>query len=197
MAIAIEAAYSKKVGLPHYSSHQYSVTLRSEISDLSQVEAESSRLYALLQASVDREIQEQGFLPQTESNTSNGYRNGNSNGHSNGYSRPANGVNGSGQNNGRQRDYWRCSEKQRQLIQRIIEENQLEGTEIEELAQERFNLPANQLNKLQASGLIEELFAKYSGKRYTSPQNGNGRFNGHSNGNGYRPREYSQGGGRR
>ncbi len=62
MAIVIEAAYSKKVGLPHYSSHQYSVTLRSEISDLSQVEAESSRLYALLQASVDREIQEQGFL---------------------------------------------------------------------------------------------------------------------------------------
>ena len=44
MAIVIEAAYSKKVGLPHYSSHQYSVTLRSEISDLSQVEAESNRL---------------------------------------------------------------------------------------------------------------------------------------------------------
>lgn len=197
MAIVIEAAYSKKVGLPHYSSHQYSVTLRSEISDLSQVEAESSRLYALLQASVDREIQEQGFLPQSEPVVSNGYRNGN--GHSNGYSRPANGVNGSSNSNGRgqSRDYWRCSEKQRQLIQWIIEENQLEGTEIEELAQERFNLPANQLNKLQASGLIEELFAKYSGKRYSTPQNGNGRFNSNSNGNGYRPREYSQGGGRR
>jgi len=30
----IEANYSKKLGLPGYSSHQYSLTLRAEISDL-------------------------------------------------------------------------------------------------------------------------------------------------------------------
>lgn len=186
MAIVIEANYSKKVGLPQYSSHQYCVTLRTEINDLSQAETESARLYALLQTSVDREIQHTGFLP--EAVTANGHRNGSSSGASNGYRRAeSNGVPRNG--NGRS-EYWRCSFKQRQLIERIIEENQLEGTEIEELARERFNLPVSQLNKLQASGLIEELFAKYSGKRY-SP-----RPNGSANGNGYRPREYSNGGAR-
>ena len=53
MAIILEAAYSKKLGLPNYSSHSYVVSSRTEPSDLTQVEAESARLYALLQQSVD------------------------------------------------------------------------------------------------------------------------------------------------
>jgi hypothetical protein len=57
MAIVLEANYSKKLGLPGYSSHQYSVTLRTEVPDLSQVEAQSAQLHSMLQASVDREIQ--------------------------------------------------------------------------------------------------------------------------------------------
>ncbi len=63
MAIILEAAYSKKLGLPNYSSHSYVVSIRTELSDLTQVEAESARLYALLQQSVDNEIQQVGFLP--------------------------------------------------------------------------------------------------------------------------------------
>jgi hypothetical protein len=63
MALQIEANYSKKIGLPGYSSHQFSITLKAELTDISQVEAESSRLYALLQSSVDREIQKTGYLP--------------------------------------------------------------------------------------------------------------------------------------
>ncbi len=63
MAIILEAAYSKKLGLPNYSSHSYVVSLRTELSDLTQVEAESARLYALLQQSVDNAIQQVGFLP--------------------------------------------------------------------------------------------------------------------------------------
>jgi hypothetical protein len=46
--LIIEANYSKKIGLPGYSSHQYSLTLRSEISDINQVPQESQRLYALI-----------------------------------------------------------------------------------------------------------------------------------------------------
>ena len=60
MAIIIEANYSKKLGLPAYSSHSYSVTIRSEVADLTQVDRESSKLYAILQGSVDRQIQEVG-----------------------------------------------------------------------------------------------------------------------------------------
>ena len=63
MAVILEAAYSKKLGLPNYSSHSYVVSIRTELSDLTQVEAESARLYALLQQSVDSEIQQVGFLP--------------------------------------------------------------------------------------------------------------------------------------
>jgi hypothetical protein len=63
MAIVLEANYAKKLGLPNYSSHQYSVTIRTELTDLSQVEAESAKLYRTLQDAVDREIQAVGFMP--------------------------------------------------------------------------------------------------------------------------------------
>ncbi len=68
MAIVIEANYSKKLGLPEYSSHQYSVTLRTEVSDLSKVEEESYRLYNLLQTCVDEALQHAGFVPGANEN---------------------------------------------------------------------------------------------------------------------------------
>lgn len=139
MAITLEANYSKKLGLPGFSSHQYSVTLRTEVADLSQVEAESSRLHGLLQASVDREIQKIGYLP------------------------PATG-NGSSQNqssNGG--DAWGCSPKQRNLILKIVEENNLDKNHVEALAQDRFGKSVRALNKLEASGLIDELITQTGG----------------------------------
>ena len=66
MALVMEANYSKKLGLPGYSSHQYMVTVRTELGDMNQVAAESSRLYALLQSSVDHEIQKTGWLPDNQ-----------------------------------------------------------------------------------------------------------------------------------
>ena len=63
MAIQLEANYSKKIGLPGYSSHQFSITLKTELNDISQIDAESSRLYRLLQSSVDQELQQQGYVP--------------------------------------------------------------------------------------------------------------------------------------
>ena len=62
--ITLECNYSKKLGLPQYSSHQFSITLRTEIGDLGAVQAESARLYVLLQQSVDASLQQPGFLPQ-------------------------------------------------------------------------------------------------------------------------------------
>ena len=60
MAITFEANFSKELGLPGFSSHQYSVTVKTELTDIKQVELESARLYALLQSCVDLDIQEQG-----------------------------------------------------------------------------------------------------------------------------------------
>ena len=94
MAIHFEANYSKKLGLPNYSSHQYSVTIKTEVSDPNQVAAESTRLYDLLQSCVDREIQKTGFLPEAKSATPQ--------------------SNGNGRN-----ENWGCSPKQRDLILKL------------------------------------------------------------------------------
>ena len=142
--ITLECNYSKKIGLPGYSSHQFSITLRTEISDLAQVQAESNRLYRLLQDGVDASIQEIGYLP-----------NGNGNGH--------------GHGNGRapvsETDRWNCSEKQKELILKIIAENHLEKNHVENLAQDRFGKGVKSLNKLEASGLIDELLEQTGQKK--------------------------------
>jgi hypothetical protein len=159
MAIVLEANYSKKLGLPGYSSHQYSVTLRTEVADLSQVEAESTRLHAMLQASVDRDIQKTGFLPPN---------NGNGKGNT---------ISQSGNANNRA-EAWACSEKQQALIRRIVEEHNLDKNHVEALAQDRFGKSVRALNKLEASGLIDELISQTGG---TPNANQRRRFNGRSN----------------
>ena len=158
MAITLEANYSKKLGLPGYSSHQYSVTIRAELGDMKQVEAESARLYTLLQDCVDRAIQETGFLPV------------NGNGHSNG--QPNNGTTNraNGNSNGHG-EAWACSDKQKELILKVVEENRLDKRHIETLAQERFGKGVRQLNKMEASGLIEELLERYPGNGGSSRGN--------------------------
>jgi hypothetical protein len=137
MAIHFEANYSKKLGLPNYSSHQYSVTIKTEVSDPNQVAAESTRLYDLLQSCVDREIQKTGFLPGAKS------------------AAPQSNGNGSNEN-------WGCSPKQRDLILKIVQEQRLDKTAVEKLAQDRFGKAVRALNKLEASGLIEELMPRRS-----------------------------------
>src|SRR5947209_1139517 len=62
MAIQIEVNYSKKLGLPGYSSHQYSVTIRTELADLTQLSEQSEKIHGLLQSSVDREIRKTGYV---------------------------------------------------------------------------------------------------------------------------------------
>ena len=141
--LIIEANYSKKLGLPGYSSHQYSVTLRAEITDLSQVSAKSQELHALMQSCVDREIQQTGFLPGEVVPINNG------NGHTNG--------NGHHRSTKPAEEPWQCSPKQKELIIKITDENKLDKNQVEQLAQDRFGKGVRQLNKLEASGLIEEL----------------------------------------
>lgn len=79
MPLILEANYSKKIGLPGYSSHQFMVTLRTEITDLSTVQADSDRLYGLLQTAVDTSLQKIGWLPEAAPKNGNGTGNGNSN----------------------------------------------------------------------------------------------------------------------
>lgn len=145
MAIVLEANYSKKLGLPQYSSHQYSVTVRTEVSDLSQVEDASSQLYRQLQEAVDRDIQHPGFLPGNSEpdHPPTPFQRG--------------GV-GAGQQSPANRDSpWNCSDKQRGLIEKLMKEHKLTFAEVDELSHFRFKCGLKQLNKMSASGLIDEL----------------------------------------
>ena len=166
MALKLIANYSKRLGLPGYSSHQFSVSVETEISSVSDIAAESTRLYQTLQKSVDEQIQSTGFVP------SEGYGINGSSPHQNG---STNGTNGSAA--------WKCSDKQRELIEKLMDEHQLEKALIQKLAKELFGTgEVSSLNKLQASGLIDRLIEEYGGKgsrRGTTPagrySNGAGR----------------------
>ena len=144
MSVIIEANYAKKLGLPEYSSHQYAVTLRLELTDLSQLEKVNAELYARLQASVDSQITKTGFVPGKATPPPA----------SPSQSTPAPAP----------ADAWKCSDKQRDLILKIIGEHALDKNAIEELAQSRFGAGVRQLNKLQASALIDELIETHGGK---------------------------------
>ena len=153
MSLILEANYSKKIGLPGYSSHQFMVTLRTEITDINTVQAESDRLYGLLQTAVDNALQKVGYLPEAAP------KNGNGNGYNGNANAPRNGT-GHSNGNGNGSDRWACSDKQRALILRITEEHKLDKDRVEQLALERFGKNVKALNKLEASGLIDELLAQ-------------------------------------
>lgn len=157
MAVIIEANYSKKVGLPNFSSHQYSVTLRTEISDLGHLEKANAELYGKLQAAVDSQIVNPGLVPGGSSDGTSAH------GQVTPASRPA----------GNNEDVWNCSDKQRDLILKLVGEHNLDKNEVESLAQRRFGTGVRQLDKLQASGLIDELIETHGGAAA-----GNGRGQG-------------------
>src|SRR5438445_4489314 len=126
MAIKLSAAYSKKAGLPGYSSHSFSVSIETELQNLDNVRQESARLYDSLQEAVDQQIQKTGFVPPD------------------GYGMEVD-KNGS----------WNCSQKQRELIEKIRTENDIDQNTIDGLAAEMFGARVQRLNKLQASDLID------------------------------------------
>lgn len=146
MALKLEANYSKKIGLQGFSSHQFSLTMTTEITDISKVQEESDRLYSVLQRSVDHNIQSVGYLPDQQNGTKT-----NSNGHS---TKPP-------QRNNTPIHDWKCSVAQKELILGVIEEHKLDKNDIEDLAQKRFGKGVKALNKLEASGLISELLEQH------------------------------------
>ena len=155
MAIKLSANYSKKLGLPQYSSHSFSASVEVELTDISQVETEVQKLYALLQYSVDQEIQQPGFVPLSSAPISESNHRYNQNG----ISKPKQNW-----------DRWFCTEGQKGFILRIITEHKMEKKDVEDLAVQLFKTGVKQLNKMQASQLIEELLAK------VGKQGGRGRW---------------------
>jgi len=55
-----------------------------------------------------------------------------------------------------------------------VRENDLDRREVDDLAKERFGAGVRQLNRLQASGLIDELLERHGGQRRNGTASSNG-----------------------
>lgn len=177
MAIKLIANYSKRLGLPGYSSHQFEVSIETEISNTSELSLETERLYSSLQAAVDAQIQQVGFVPDEYYGTQ-------------ATQKPVPGDSCSQTTSAssvRQTPpvsvpessiatvpAWKCSEKQQSLILELAGKAGLDDSALNELASRRFNKSVAMLNRMEASGLIDELMNR-SGA--TSKRSASGRNN--------------------
>jgi hypothetical protein len=157
MAIKLIANYSKRLGLPGYSSHQFSVSVETELVTTDDVTTESERLYQRLQSTVDEQMLTTGFVPPGD------YGMEQTNGSDTSAAETVTHI----------RDRWKCSDKQRELILKVVDENQLDRNEVDHLARQRFGKGVKQLNKMEASGLIDELLETHGGGSNTNRRNGN------------------------
>jgi hypothetical protein len=151
MAIKLISRYSKRLGLPGYSSHEFSVCVESEINSMDDVKNESARLYDTLQSSIDDQIQQTGFVPESSygkeatSHRPLPSRNGNGNGHTH--------QNGS--------DIWACTDRQKELLLKLVADNNLDKQEVENLAAEWQRVPVKTMNKLMMSAFIRDIIDHY------------------------------------
>jgi hypothetical protein len=162
MPVIITACVSKKVGQSNYGSAGFSLTVQSEVTHLDQVQAESHRLYSLLNHSVNRELLEDSTIhPEQLSEQP----------------QPATPSRGSVS----APKPWKASDKQRELILKIIGEHHLDPTEVEHIAHDMFGLSGlHELNRIQCSGLIDELLSRTSNRQRRAATPPSARFNGRS-----------------
>ena len=157
MAIKLIANYSKRLGLPGYSSHQFSVSVETELMTTDDVAAESERLYQRLQSTVDEQMLHTGFVPPGDYGMDPPEESAVS------HSTAAAPANVTQVANWQRGPAWKCSDKQKDLILKLVEEHQLDKANVEALAIERFNKGVRLLSKLEASGLIDELLDTHGG----------------------------------
>jgi hypothetical protein len=172
MAIKLIANYSKRLGLPGYSSHQFSVSVETELVTTDDVAAESERLYQRLQATVDEQILHTGFVPPADY----GMNTPEPSTPTDSTSAPASNI--ANVTQWQRGPAWKCSDKQKDLILKLVEEHQLDKTDVEALAVERFGKGVRILNKVEASGLIDELLDTYGGSKHQGNHGGSTRRNG-------------------
>jgi hypothetical protein len=139
--------------------------VEAELSSTDNINTEASRLYKTLQTAVDREMQSTGFVPVE----GYGAEEPTPTPHTASHRSPVNGSHNKP---------WRASDKQRELVLKLVETTPIDIEVVESISEEMFghgDLP--ELNKIQMSGLIDELLSRY-GKRERKGSVTSGRFNG-------------------
>ena len=150
MAILLEFKYDKRLGLPGYSSHDFGISLRTKVNNVAEIQEESEKAYRLLQQSVDAQLSNPGFIPSENSKKAE-----------------SKGT----QINGMDPKKWNCTERQRGLILKILSQNDLPESAVEEVAQELHGRSMADLGKMEVSAVIGEVLDRW-GKH---PKYANGR----------------------
>ena len=162
MAVLLDITYSKKLGLPNYSSHSLGIGLKAEVANLDEVRGEVEKAYSLLQQSVDSQIVHSGFVSNEDK-----------------------GENGTDQVQKTQvkvngnvcktdPDKWNCTVRQRGLIVSVIERNGLDFRVVDDLSQELHGRPMSDLGKSQVSEVIGQVLDRWG----RHPKTTNGRAGG-------------------
>ena len=142
MAILLQFDYGKKLGLPNYSSHNFGVSMKAEVSDPEDIPQEAERAYGILQQAVDKQMENPGFLPSPRQENQD-------------------------QTNETDPEKWNCTEKQRGLILKILNQNNLPESAIEEVAQDLHGRPMSELGRLQVSSVISEVLDRWGKHKRT------------------------------
>lgn len=142
MAILLQFDYGKKLGLPNYSSHNFGVSMKAEVSDPEDIPQEAERAYRILQQAVDKQMENPGFLPSPRQENQD-------------------------QTNGTDPQKWNCTEKQRGLILKILNQNNLPESAIEEVAQDLHGRPMSELGRLQVSSVISQVLDRWGKHKRT------------------------------
>ena len=167
MAVKIIANYSKRLGLPGYSSHQFSVSVERELTSTDNVSTEASALYDTLQRAVDQEMQKTGFVPDTEYGSADQAQK----------TRTLKQTTAIAHEQIQDKP-WKASDKQRDLVFKIVDNSRVEIEVVEAISDEMFGHgDLAELNKIQMSGLIDELLSRY-GKRERRENSPQSRFKG-------------------
>jgi len=149
MAILLEFKYDKRLGLPGYSSHDFGVSMRTEVNNVEEIKEESERAYRLLQQSVDAQIVHKGYVPDQVNN-----------------------LKGSDQDNSKETrtdpQKWNCTERQRGLILKILSQNELPESAVEQVAQDLHGRSMSELGKLQVSSVISEVLDRWGKHKKTN-----------------------------
>lgn len=153
MAILLEIHYDKRLGLPGYSSHDFGVSLKTEVTDLDQIRQESERAYQILQKSVDSQIIHRGYVPEQVNNSGKSNQEEKDN--------TSVGIDKNDNNT----ETWNCTVRQKDLILNVLERNNLDPKTANELGLELHGKEMDRLTKLQVSGVITELLNRFGRKK--------------------------------
>ena len=147
MAVLLDITYSKKLGLPNYSSHSLGIGLKAEVANLDEVRGEVEKAYSLLQQSVDSQIVHSGFV-SNEDKGENG---------TDQVQKTQVKVNGGSTDP----DKWNCTVRQRGLLMNILERNDLDPEAVDDLSQELHGRPMSDLGKAQVSEVIGQVLDRW------------------------------------